>query len=127
MFTSCSYSSEILENEKKIIFELQNGGYWTNEYSGRLILQGLKTYRLDRDHWQKMYYEKVEASDIYADKVMERLNKIEEDFNAREKAWKKELRKSRLPGFGVFAGAGYGTGGNSLQAVFGAGIVWKLW
>lgn len=74
-----------------------------------------------------MYYEKVRDSEIYADKVMERLNNIEADFNAREKAWKKELRKSRLPGFGIFAGAGYGTGGNNIQAVFGAGLVWKLW
>ena len=101
-------------------------GYWANEYSGRLIFQALRSYRLDRDHWRDMYWEQNAASVEYADKVMLRLEQIENDIRTREDAWKKELRKSRLPGIGVFAGPAYTSAGD-FQFAAGIGIVWKLW
>lgn len=105
-------------------FLAEESGYWTNEYSGRLILQALKTYRLDRDHWREMYWEQNTASIEYADKVMLRIDQLEKDFVAREAAWRKELRKSKLPGFGVFAGPAYCTSGE-FQLAVGFGLVWK--
>lgn len=101
-------------------------GYWANEYSGRLIFQALRTYRLDRDHWRDMYWEQNAASVEYADKVMLRLEQIEKDIEAREAAWKKELRKATMPGIGVFAGPAY-TSAGGFQFAAGIGIVWKLW
>lgn len=62
----------------------------------------------------------------YADKVMLRLEQIEKDIEAREAAWKKELRKAKLPGLGVFVGPSYTSEGN-LQLGFGIGFVWKIW
>ncbi|GEM_PF-6849739 len=101
-------------------------GYWTNEYSGRLIFQALRTYRLDRDHWRDMYWEQNAASIEYPDTVMLRLEQIEKGTEAREAAWKKELWRSTLPGFGFFAGPSYTSAGD-FQLAVGFGIVWKLW
>lgn len=101
-------------------------GYWANEYSGRLIFQALRTYRLDRDHWRDMYWEQNAASVEYADKVMLRLEQIQKDIEAREAAWKKELRKARMPGLGIFAGPSYTSAGD-FQLAVGFGLVWKLW
>lgn len=62
----------------------------------------------------------------YIDKTNERLTGIETSIEAERRAWKNEIRKAKLPGLGVFAGAGYGSRGD-IQPVIGVGLVWRLW
>lgn len=71
-----------------------------------------------------MYWEQNAASSEYADKVLQRIDEMEKELSVREAAWKKDLRRSKSPGFGVFAGPAY-TSEGSFGVVAGVGIVWK--
>lgn len=50
---------------------------------------------------------------------------IKESHEAERREWQRALRRAKSPGLGVFAGAGYTTGG-SVQGVVGVGLVWKV-
>jgi len=124
-------SSDIRETqpEEEIVFsyvpegwQTPEPGYWTNESSGRLILEGLRTWRMDRDHWKSAYIAQNEASVEYAESTSDKLRTLEEQFESN----KQEIVKSKYPGFGVFAGPAYTSGGN-FQFAVGVGVVWKFW
>lgn len=97
-------------------------GYWANEDSGRLILEGLRTWRMDRDNWETAYNAQYETDLEYAESTAAKLNTLEEQF----KRDKREIMKTKCPGLGIFAGPSYTSGGD-LQLAVGIGVVWRFW
>jgi len=86
----------------------------------------VRTYREKSEYWEKAHGALSEEFRAYIDKTNERLTGIDSSIEAERRAWKDEIRKAKLPGLGVFAGAGYGSAGQ-VQAVVGVGLVWRLW
>ena len=101
-------------------------GYWADESTGRNMLYMIQTYRERSEYWEKAHGSISAEFRIYIDQTNERLSNIEAAIEAERTAWKKEIRKAKAPGFGVFAGAAYGSSGDP-QAVIGVGLVWKIW
>ena len=102
-------------------------GYWANEYSGKTILQALRTYRLESEHWQESYNTMYSEYQAFAQTVDDKISKVEKDIKTERAEWKKAIRKARAPGFGVFAGPAYDFHSSKVNLVIGAGLVWKLW
>jgi hypothetical protein len=86
----------------------------------------VRTYRERAEYWETAHGALSEEFRAYIDKTDERLTGIESSIEAERNAWENEIRKTKLPGLGVFAGAGYGAAGQ-VQAVVGVGLVWRLW
>ncbi len=97
-----------------------------DEPTGRNMLHMIQTYRERSEYWEKAHDSISAEFRTYIDQTNERLNNIESAIEAERTAWKKEIRKAKAPGLGVFAGAGYGSSGDP-QAVIGVGLVWKIW
>lgn len=128
LLTSCAYSST-----EQIRFEYvpqdyltPSEGYWLDVPTGRNLLHMIRTYREQSEYWEKAHGELTAEFKAYIDSTNERLIGIEASIEAERNTWKNEIRKARLPGLGVFAGAGYGSSGEP-QAVIGVGLVWKIW
>ncbi len=94
--------------------------------TGRNLLHMIRTYREKAEYWERKHGALSDEFKVYVDATNERLTGIESSIDAERKALKNEIRKARLPGLGVFAGAGYGSAGQ-VQAVVGVGLVWRLW
>ena len=127
LLTSCAYSSEQIEF--KYVpqgYVSPAEGYWLDVPTGRNLLHMIRTYREQSEYWETAHGALSEEFKAYIDKTNERLTTIETSIEAERKAWKNEIRKAKLPGLGVFAGAGYGSAGQ-VQAVVGVGLVWRLW
>ena len=125
--TNCAYSSEQINFN---YFPKGNSspseGYWLDVPTGRNLLHMVRTYREKAEYWEREHGALSDEFRAYIDKTDERLTGIESNIEAERKAWKNEIRKAKLPGLGVFAGAGYGSAGQ-VQAVVGVGLVWRLW
>lgn len=127
---SCAYCSESGENE--IVFEYcpaghttTEPGYWSNIFSGRLILEGLRGWRLERDHW-RLAYEDLSAKSLSFAEEQQRQWAEAENAIAKERVeWQGELDRAKRPGFGAFIGIGYTTG-KKVQGVAGIGFVIKF-
>ena len=127
LLTSCAYSSEQINFEyvpQGYVSPAE--GYWLDVPTGRNLLHMIRTYRERAEYWEAAHGALSAEFKAYIDKTNERLTTIETSIEAERKAWKNEIRKARLPGLGVFAGAGYGSAGH-VQAVVGVGLVWRLW
>lgn len=101
-------------------------GYWLDVPTGRNLLHMIRTYRERAEYWEAAHGALSAEFKAYIDKTNERLTGIESSIEAERRAWKNETRKAKLPGLGVFAGAGYSASGN-VDAVVGIGLVWRLW
>jgi len=128
--TNCAYSSTP-KTEIKFDYVPQgyvspSEGYWLDVPTGRNLLHMIRTYREKAEYWEREHGALSDEFRAYIDQTNERLTGIESSIETERKAWKNEIRKAMAPGFGIFAGVGYGTDGN-VQGVAGAGIVWKLW
>ena len=131
--TSYGYCSESgTAPENSIIFEyVETGfiatepGYWTDLNSGKLILEGLRGRRLEREHWHIMYDELFVSSLNFAEEQERLWKQAERAVGEERAAWKKELRRERLPGLGAFIGIGYTTD-KKVQGVAGIGFVFKF-
>jgi hypothetical protein len=86
------------------------------------------TYEAESGAWERAYWEldgkfkdALSGFDIH-------LKNIDDKHREAISDWERELRKSKrrehLPGFGVFAGAGYA--GGSIEITYGVGLVWKI-
>lgn len=127
LLTSCAYSSEQIEfNYVPQGYVSPSEGYWLDVPTGRNLLHMIRTYREQSEYWETAHGALSEEFRAYIDKTNERLTGIESNIEAERKAWKNEIRKAKLPGVGLFAGAGYGSSGQ-VQAVVGVGLVWRLW
>ena len=127
LFQSCAYSSEQIRFDYVPQgYSTPVEGYWLDVPTGRNLLHMIRTYREQKEYWEKAHGELTAEFKAYIDKTNERLTGIETSIEAERKAWKNEIRKAKLPGVGVFAGAGYGSAGQ-VQAVVGVGLVWRLW
>ena len=127
LLTSCAYSSEQINFEyvpQGYVSPAE--GYWLDVPTGRNLLHMIRTYRERAEYWEAAHGALSAEFKAYIDKTNERLTTIETSIEAERKAWKNEIRKARLPGLGVFAGAGYSASGN-VDAVVGIGLVWRLW
>ena len=130
LLTSCAYSSTPT-TEIKFEYVPQGyvspaDGYWLDVPTGRNLLHMVRTYRGQSEYWEAAHGALSDEFRAYIDKTNERLTGIESSIEAERKSWKNEIRKAKLPGLGVFAGAGYGSAGQ-VQAVVGVGLVWRLW
>ena len=127
LWASCAYSSEQINfNYVHKGNSSPAEGYWLDVPTGRNLLHMIRTYREQSEYWEKAHGALSEEFKSYIDKTNERLTGIESSIEAERRAWKNEIRKAKLPGLGLFAGAGYGSSGD-LQAVVGVGLVWKIW
>lgn len=127
LLTNCAYSSEQINfNYVPQGYSSPSEGYWLDAPTGRNLLHMIRTYREQSEYWEKAHGALSEEFRAYIGKTDERLTTIETNIEAERRAWKNEIRKAKLPGVGVFAGAGYGSAGQ-VQAVVGVGLVWRLW
>ena len=127
LLTSCAYSSEQINFEYVPQgYVSLSEGYWLDVPTGRNLLHMIRTYREQSEYWEAAHGALSAEFNAYIDKTNERLTTIETSIEAERKAWKNEIRKAKLPGLGVFAGAGYGSAGD-IQPVIGVGFVWRLW
>ena len=128
LLTNCAYSStdQIKFDYVPQGYSTPVEGYWLDVPTGRNLLHMIRTYREQSEYWEKAHGELTAEFRAYIDSTNERLTSIEVSIEAERKGWKNEIRKAKLPGLGVFAGAGYGSAGQ-VQAVVGVGLVWRLW
>lgn len=127
---SCAYCSENGENE--IVFEYcpaghttTEPGYWSNIFSGRLILEGLRGWRLERDRWRLAYEDLSAKSLSFAEEQQRQWAEVENAIAEERAAWREELSRAKRPGFGAFIGVGYTTD-KKVQGVAGIGFVFKF-
>jgi hypothetical protein len=100
-------------------------GYWGDEATGRDTLEALRTYREERDAWKQAFESVRDENQIFQEKMEQRFSGLEESLEKERAAWKREIRKAKGPGFGIFAGYGFDSHGDG-NFVIGAGIVWKI-
>lgn len=86
----------------------------------------IRVYREERDSWKRAFESSQNENREFQQKMEERFSALEQNISAERTAWKKEIRKSKAPGFGIFAGYGMNGMGEG-NFVYGAGIVWKIW
>lgn len=103
-----------------------DSGYWMPEADGRDMLTAWRTDREEKLIYQAALEESDARTQQLKELVTEEFAAIKEAHEADRRQWQKELRRSRAPGIGVFAGIGYTTD-QSWQGVVGAGIVYKVW
>lgn len=96
-------------------------GYFLNAVALAELTAAAKTYRLERDAWERAYYELVETSDAFRGSVEEQVAALREQLDAERSAWRASLNRSKRPGIGVFAGVGH-----RGEAVAGVGVVWRI-
>ena len=100
-------------------------GYVINEEGLRTVYSAIRTYREERDAWEAAYNDLSVKYTTFADDVRQEINDIKQSISDERVEWAKAIRKAKMPGLGVFLGGGY-TSNGSVEAVVGAGIVWKL-
>lgn len=103
-----------------------DAGYFGTEQDGRDTLQALRTYREERDAWQRAFEDSRDENRTFQEKMEQRFTALEESLEAERARWKREIHKARAPGFGIFAGYGFDSRGDG-NFVIGAGLVWKIW
>jgi hypothetical protein len=100
-------------------------GYFLNATALSELSAAAKTYRLERDAWERAYYELSGKSGELEDRLQSQLAALKREIDQERSAWRSRVRKARSPGIGVFAGAGY-SGSGEINAVIGVGLVWKI-
>lgn len=96
-----------------------------SEQAGRDILEGWLSDRAAKEQY------KTALDCIYGEwqqtklSLEAQISEVRKSHEQEQQEWKKSLRSSKAPGFGVFAGPAY-TGGQDLQMVIGIGLVWKF-
>jgi hypothetical protein len=99
-------------------------GYYLNAEALSSLTAASKTYRLERDAWEKAYYELSRESLQFSESLETQMKELRRQLDSERGAWKSAIRRARSPGFGVFAGVGYTSSG--IEPVIGVGVVWKL-
>lgn len=121
--SSCLATDKVEEYQ----FKPLNNGYWCDDSTGRKILEVMKTRRLQLEQLQQDY-NALEAS--YYDHIKqskENITTLENLFSKEREQWIAEVRKSKMPGIGIFAGPAYGFVNRKVDLVIGVGVVWKIY
>jgi hypothetical protein len=105
-------------------YVVEEESYLMNEEALRTVYATIRTYREERNLWIDAYDELKTKSEAFAEYQRKSLAELRDRLDEERAAWKKELRKAKGPGVGVFIGAGYT--GDGYEVVIGAGVVWKL-
>jgi len=100
-------------------------GYWGDDGTGSETLEVLRTTREERDAWKQAFESARDENQIFQEKMEQRFSGLEESLEKERAAWKREIRKAKAPGFGMFAGYGLDSRGEG-NFVIGAGLVWKV-
>lgn len=85
----------------------------------------MRTYREERDAWREAYERLKGRSEETLTSLEGRVNEIETRLADERAGWKREIRRARGPGFGVFVGYGWTPSGEG-QLVGGIGLVWRF-
>ena len=102
----------------------QDEGYFLNAEALSSLAGAAKTYRLERDEWQKSYNELSDQS-IKAQRALQaQLAELRRDLDGERDSWRAAVRRARSPSVGVFGGVGYA--GSGFEPVIGIGLVWKI-
>lgn len=101
-------------------------GYWGPEADGRDTLKAVETYRSKAEAWERGFNAIQEENSRFREEMLARYSALETAVERERAGWKREIRKARGPGFGLFAGYGLNDRGDG-DFVFGAGVVWKIW
>ena len=88
-------------------------------------MAAMRTYRQERDEWKSGYEDLKGRTDGLMDAWEGRIKALEASISEERAGWKREVRKARAPGFGIFAGYGFDSSGDG-NFVIGAGLVWKV-
>lgn len=100
-------------------------GYFLSEQAGRDILEGWLSDRAAKEQYKTALdsmYNEWQRTKLSLER---QITEISTSHAQEQQEWKKSLRRSKAPGFGVFVGPGY-TGGQDVQMVIGFGLVWKF-
>jgi hypothetical protein len=98
--------------------------YVMNEEALRTTYAAIATYKQERNAWENAYHELNRTSSEYAISQEKKLANLESILNAERDSWRQMIRRARMPGVGIFAGAGYT--GTEVKFVIGVGAVWRL-
>lgn len=104
-------------------------GYFGNYEDGADTFGALKTYREERDAWKKAFFDLKGEMDTGLEALRNEFKtdmaKLNEAIETERTGWKREVRKAKAPGFGIFAGGGVDQYGE-FHPVVGFGFVWKF-
>jgi hypothetical protein len=100
---------------------VETEGYYLNTEALSNLTAAAKTYRLEREEWERAYYELSDKSEAFADDMTTRFDGLKKQIEEERVAWRSAVRKARAPGFGLFGGVSH-TG----EPVLGVGLVWRL-
>lgn len=98
--------------------------YVANDEAMRTVYAAIRTYREERDVWERAYYELSEESELFQSDIEARIAELERDIAEERAAWTTAIRKAKSPGFGVFVGPAWS--GDGVELAVGLGIVWKM-
>ena len=99
-------------------------GYFLNAEALSNLAAASKTYRLERDEWEKAYKELNSKAISDQQKLQLQLNELKTDLENERAKWRAEVSRARSPGVGVFLGYGYN--GHSFEPSIGVGLVFKV-
>ena len=101
-------------------------GYWGENEDGRDTLSAIETYRGEAAAWEAAFNKAVSENEAFRAEMVARFEGLEKAIEKERAGWKREIRRAKGPGFGLFAGYGLNDRGDG-DFVFGAGVVWKIW
>jgi hypothetical protein len=100
-------------------------GYFLDRDALSDLSAAAKTYRLERDAWEASYLDLSVRYDDYVAASKLLLTQLREQIDTERDARRREARKARSPGVGIFAGGAWTPHG--IEAAVGVGLVWKVW
>jgi hypothetical protein len=103
---------------------VEEESYLMNEEALRTVYASIRTYREERDAWEKAFNDLKRSADNYQSAMSKGLKDLEAQLDDERRAWKGALAAAKRPGVGVYAGVGYA--GSELKLTFGVGFVWRL-
>lgn len=98
--------------------------YVANEEAMRTVYAAIRTYREERDVWERAYYELSGERELFQNTMEARIAELERGIAKERSSWMTALRKAKSPGFGVFTGPAWN--GDRVELAVGFGVVWRM-
>jgi outer membrane protein TolC len=122
-----SYSAELPPIALRRVppgYAVEEESYLMNEEALRTVYASIRTYREERDAWEKAFNDLKRSTDAYRDSMSKGLKDLEAQLDDERRAWKGAVQAARKPGVGIFAGVGYAD--SEFKFTVGVGFVWRL-